>query len=41
MITTAEWIVPDDDFETFVACYDREFGASILTLEFLRGCEEV
>lgn len=41
MHTTAHKITSTDDHNTFVECYDRAYGASILTLEFLQGCDEV
>lgn len=41
MLTTAEKITSVEDLGTFLACYDRAYGASILTLEFLQGCDEV
>ena len=41
MITTVEKITSVEDLETFLACYDRAFGGSFLTLEFLLGCDEV
>jgi hypothetical protein len=41
MLTTAEKIVSDDDFKVFVDCYDREYGANILSVDFLRLCDDV
>jgi hypothetical protein len=41
MLTTAEQITSVEDLGTFLRCYDRAYGASILTLEFLQGCDEV
>ena len=41
MLTTAQLISSIEDLNTFVECYDRAFGSSILSLEFLQGCDEV
>jgi hypothetical protein len=41
MVTRAEKITSNEDLATFIACYDKAYGGSILTMEFLQGCQEV
>ncbi|MFN4984833.1 MAG: hypothetical protein ACK5GI_01640 [Ignavibacteria bacterium] len=41
MLTTAEKITSTEDLSTFIQCYDKAYGGSILSLEFLQGCQEV
>lgn len=41
MKTTASKITSTEDLLLFIECYDRAYGGSILSLEFLQGCEEV
>jgi hypothetical protein len=41
MKTTASKITSTEDLLLFIKCYDRAYGGSILSLEFLQGCEEV
>lgn len=41
MNTTVHKITSEEDLATFVECYDRAFGGSFLSAEFLRGCEDV
>ena len=41
MRTTAQNITSEEDLITFVECYERVYGKSILTLDFARECEDV
>ena len=41
MKTTASKITSTEDLLLYIECYDRAYGGSILSLEFLQGCEEV
>lgn len=41
MLTTAQKITSDNDLMTFVECYERVYGRSILTLDFVKECEDV
>lgn len=39
--TTAENLTSEEDLATFVEYYERVYGKSILTLDFVRECEDV
>ncbi len=41
MTTSACRITDEEDFITFVECYAQAYGAGILSIDFLRNCEEV
>ena len=41
MRTRAEKITSEEDMKTFVECYERVYGKSILTLDFDKECEDV
>jgi hypothetical protein len=41
MKTTASKITSTEDLLLFIECYGRASGRSILSLDFLQGCEEV
>ncbi len=41
MLTAAQKITSDEDYQTFIECYDRAFGTKFLKLEFLRNCDDV
>jgi hypothetical protein len=41
MKTTASKITSTEDLLLFIECYNRALGRSILSLDFLQGCEEV
>jgi len=40
-VTTAQNITSEQDLATFVDCYERAYGKSILTLDFVRECDDV
>lgn len=41
MRSRAENITSEEDLKTFVECYERVYGKSILTLDFVKECEDV
>lgn len=41
MRTTAQKITSEEDLATFVEWYERVYGKAILTLDFVRECEDV
>jgi len=41
MLTNAQKITSDEDYLTFIECYDRAFGSKFLKLDFLRNCDDV
>ena len=41
MTTSACRITDEEDFKTFAECYAHACGASILSVDFLRNCDEV
>ncbi len=41
MRTTARNITTEEDLQTFVDCYERIYGKAILTLDFVKECEDV
>lgn len=41
MLTNAQKITSDENYLTFIECYDRAIGFNILKLDFLRNCDDV
>jgi hypothetical protein len=41
MTAGAYRITDEDDYITFAECYKHAYGASIVSIDFLRNCEEV
>ena len=41
MTTRASRITDEEDFITFAECYKHAYGASIVSIDFLRNCDEV
>lgn len=37
MLTTVQQITSDEDFQTFVDCYNREIGHKVLSLDFVKN----